>query len=576
MKPREPLQAKWVRRLLLTIYFGVTSLVFTWPLAAQMTDSVIGQLGDNMHFAWMIGWFERALVQLHVSPLFAPQLNYPAGWNLARSELAIVQSILGIPPSLLKGPVFAYNLVAILSFAFTGLAGYYWVKRVSGDTLAGILAGSAFAFAPYRIAHLRAGHLNLLGTSGLPLFFMGFLSVLTGSSDRKDVVVGGLGLGLVAISSQYYLYFTLVAAALVYLVHLLIGRERGWLARTYWRSLVTMAAVAAPLVALGTLPYLQLASRDRLPDRSIQSLSAGSASVSDFLLPSTDHFLLGKWVGDSFSRDHWTEGTLYLGVVSTGLAIVAVAGGSQSQRELTIRLSVLLVVAAVLALGTHLYWNEQLVRVALPKPLTGLLGRETTAIPMPDYLLVRVIPFFAKLRAFKRAGALALLAVATLAGIGAARVRARAGGRRGSVLLVLLTALVLFDFYPGPFEQLTQVRPRAVDSWLASQPDKGAVAEFPFSLEQEQVNVFYTLTHGKPFLGGFFNAFPPPQYLRIQPVMAGFPDQASVATLRELGVHYILVEASAYPDVDGLRTELAAMNAAFVVNMDGELVFVLP
>jgi hypothetical protein len=239
-------------------------------------------------------------------------------------------------------------------------------------------------------------------------------------------------------------------------------------------------------------------------------------------------------------------------------------------------LAALFIGGVTLALGTHLYWNEQLVRIVVPPPLAGVLSRETTAIPMPGYVLVRLIPFYAKLRAFKRAGALALLAVAILAGLGAARLRRRVGGRRGIVLLVVLTALVLLDFYPGPFGQLTPVQPRAVDQWLAGQSGDGAVAEFPFSLEQEQVNVFYTLVHGKPFLGGFFNAFPPPQYRRIQPVMAGFPDRASISELQQLGVRYILVAGSAYPDSATFRSDLAALEVEFVGDMDGELVFVIP
>ena len=80
---------------------------------------------------------------------------------------------------------------------------------------------------------------------------------------------------------------------------------------------------AAPLVLLGVLPFVQLESQGGLASRDVQSVTSGSASLSDFLLPSTDHFLWGSWVSAHFARDHWMEGTLYIGVVVAGLALLA-------------------------------------------------------------------------------------------------------------------------------------------------------------------------------------------------------------------------------------------------------------
>jgi hypothetical protein len=81
------------------------------------------------------------------------------------------------------------------------------------------------------------------------------------------------------------------------------------------------------------------------------------------------------------------------------------------------------------------------------------------------------------------------------------------------------------------------------------------VAEFPFDLQEEQSHVFYSLTHGKPILGGFFNAFPPQQYRRIRPVMAGFPSQEAVDLLLDLGVQYVIVQTKMqanHSEVDAL------------------------
>ena len=34
----------------------------TWPLATRMRDSMVGEVGDNIYFVWMIGWLKKALL----------------------------------------------------------------------------------------------------------------------------------------------------------------------------------------------------------------------------------------------------------------------------------------------------------------------------------------------------------------------------------------------------------------------------------------------------------------------------------------------------------------------------------
>ena len=48
-----------------------------------------------------------------------------------------------------------------------------------------------------------------------------------------------------------------------------------------------------------------------------------SASPTDFILPSTDHFLFGVWVMQHFDRSLWIEGTFYVGAAALALGIVA-------------------------------------------------------------------------------------------------------------------------------------------------------------------------------------------------------------------------------------------------------------
>ncbi len=98
------------------------------------------------------------------------------------------------------------------------------------------------------------------------------------------------------------------------------------------------------------------------------------------------------------------------------------------------------------------------------------------------------------------------------------------------------------------FKNIQPIQIRAVDRWLATQPNTGAVAQFPFYQESDQGQVYNTLIHQKPYLGGFFNANPPEQYSLIYPVMEDFPSQESMELLQELGVAYVVVDATQYDD----------------------------
>ena len=141
------------RLLWVLVYFSAMTVIMTWPLALRMGHSVIGQIGDNIYFVWMIGWMKKALFTLHVNPFNVWFLNYPEGWSLAYTEITPAQLLLAMPFSFIGSPTFAYNMAMMLTFILSGLGMYLWVRHVTGRTDAALIAGTAFAFIPYRFAH---------------------------------------------------------------------------------------------------------------------------------------------------------------------------------------------------------------------------------------------------------------------------------------------------------------------------------------------------------------------------------------------------------------------------------------
>jgi len=102
--------------------------------------------------------------------------------------------------------------------------------------------------------------------------------------------------------------------------------------------------------------------------------------------------------------------------------------------------------------------------------------------------------------------------------------------------------LVVLDFLPRLQVSFAEIGPRPVDLWIAQQPETGSVMRYPFWLNDDQAGTYYTLYNEKPFIGGFFNAFPTDQYQRIRGVMEGFPSEESLSLANELDVSFFLVE----------------------------------
>src|SRR5512134_900396 len=102
---------------------------------------------------------------------------------------------------------------------------------------------------------------------------------------------------------------------------------------------------------------------------------------------------------------------------------------------------------------------------------------------------------------------------------------------------------------------------RSIIGWQAG---RGAVAQFPFIQLEDQDQVYNTLVHGKPFIGGFFSANQPEQYLRIRPVLDRFPSAEGAALLRDLGVQWVLFDTRQYPAFASVKQQVEALGLLYV------------
>lgn len=530
---------------LVWLWFVFLAVLFTRPLIMRMGSEVAGEIGDNIYFIWMIGWVKKALFTLGVDPMNVWFLNYPEGWNLAHTEITPAQLVLSQIFTVFGSETFAYNAVMLLSFVLSGVITFYWIRYLSGSDAAGVLAGTIFACLPYRQAHFLAGHLNLAGTQWLPLFFWGWFDLLrhdSGSGVRiKPALMAAAGLGLTALTSQYYFFMMVIVAGFQALWMVLI-HQRGKLKEpAFWKSMGLFILFSLPLLLIAELPFLRLAGAGGMPDRDWGGVRMYSAGLSDYLLPGTTHFLFGKWVGAHFNREIWIEATLYVGIIALALFVYAmISRGKQIRWERQMLLTGV-VIALVLSMGTDLHWNAEAVELTLPGFLAEKLGRQTMPLLLPGFFFFKYFPFFAKLRAMMRFGIFAELFIAAGAGFALTGIE-KYREKKQSALIAAALLLVILDFLPRTQRSFAEVGPRPVDRWIAGQPGEGSVMRYPFYLNDDQAGTYYTLYNEKPFIGGFFNAFPTDQYQRIRGTMGTFPSREGLQLADELDVSFFLIE----------------------------------
>jgi hypothetical protein len=557
------------------VYFVALTLFMTWPLARQAGDHILGNRGDNFYFLWLIRWWEGAIQRLPASPLVVPGLNYPEGWNLAYNEIPLTMVAQALPAGALFGTTAGFNFSVWLSFVLSGMGMYYLVRRLTGSGPAALVAGTVFAFAPYRFGHLM-GHFNLVGTHFLPFYFLALHAALENAARKKPfgrrLAGAAAGLGLIGLTSQYYLYMTLVLTAAFAAGFWVWGagpeaRKRA----AFYLRLAGAAALLAGVAVLCALPYFSLSGRAPIPPRSGAEMAFWSSSVAEFFVPPPYHFLLRGWVGRHFDRRLWVEKNLYLGLLPLALGALAFAVRKRTpdpgdRRKLAL-FAFLFAWAFVLALGPRL-------KVA-PGPTDPAADAVLNAkrLPLPGALLVRTLPFYDRMRAFARYGVFAVLFLAVLAGFGVRWVVGRTRSPKAAAALTAFLALfVLFEFKQAKLP-MVKVDGRPVDRWLAERHEPGAVIQFPAWQMVAPDAVYGAAVHKKPFVGAFFAAYPSPQWSRIFPVLERFPDRASVDLLEELGVRYVLVDSTAYPDFDRVQAEAGRLGLSLLTRQGSVLVY---
>ncbi len=509
------------------------AVVHTWPLASAPATLSRNDNGDAQLNEWIMAWVAH---QLPYAPahLFQGNIFFPARDTLAFSEPLIVPALLSAPVAWLGGsPVLAANLMILAGLALTALAGYTLVYRWTGDRLAGLVTGSAFAFNTHtltRLAHIQGLHLY-----GLPLALLAIDRLVTAPRAR-DALWLAAAMTMMAYTSGYLLVFGAVMTAVA-----IVTRTADW--RPHWPAAAAQFALAVVASAAAILPlwlpYHRVASGQGMV-RTLEGVTEFSASPRGYLASAgTIHF--STWSHRFFVDpvDSFFPGVavIILTMVAVGTWRGGAAPGTAAAAAARRRIAMLVALAAVgivLSLGTR-------------TPVYGWV--------------YRIFPPMHGLRAAARFGNLFLLAAAALAGLGAAALRARyPGSRAAAIAVVALAAIVNVEALRAPiaYRRFTGVPP--IYRLLADEPHV-VLAEVPFYPRQAVFeNAEYVLNstaHWQPLMNGY-SGYTPASYIAYADVFWYFPRDYAILAMRRAGVTHIMVHPARFGrEADDVLAEIS-------------------
>ena len=432
-EPRRQPIAAWRWHLGLGVGFTALALVMTWPLGSPGAR-LLPDMNDAFFNIWRLSWVAHQLVH-QPTALFDANIFYPARHTLAYSDAMLLVGLAGAP-FLWAGvpPAVVHNGLLITALASSAWASAVLAHRLTGDRFAAVLAGVIVGFAPYRFAHIA--HLELQWLVWMPLALLALHALVERPRPAAGLALGAC-LAAQLLCSIYYGVFLALFAGVAW-----IGLVAAHGLKPRLALSTAVAAIPLAWSRRPTWPPTPPAAPNTVPARRPRSPSTAPGRPTTWRCP------LQRAARRARTSPRSARSTLARRRSAWPWSALVFARGRMRWVYLA-----LAAFAFDASLGVH-----------------GLTFRALQA----------ALPPLANLRAAARFASLTLTALAMLAAIGAADLRARLTSRAaGMAIIGLAAALCLAEFWSRPPLRDGTLGPMLVDRWLATLPEDAVILELP-------------------------------------------------------------------------------------------------
>jgi hypothetical protein len=496
--------------LAIALAFIALTAIVTYPQVQGFATSVPYH-SDPYFSMWRLGWVAHAIVRAPQS-LFEANIFYPEHDTLGYSDAMLLPGV-AVAPLFWVGihPVVIYNLALFAAFALSGYAAFFLARLLTGSTAAAMVAGTIYAFSPSRFGHYM--HLELQMVFWIPLSVL-LIHRIAASGRMRDGVLLGISVACQMFSSVYAaIFFATYCVVFVPSLMIATGMRQA-------RRLIIPVLVGAFVTAALVSPYALAYGRAErsVGTRTLDDVRIYSASLTNYFSAPAMNRLYGRTA--ITNRSLADEMNLSPGLVAIVLALVGATAGVSRARF------------AYLA--------------ALIFAFDMTMGVKGVFYPW----LFEYVPTFRALRSAARISILVNLSLAVLSAYGAAFLLARfkrEPWRR--TMGVILMVLLITEYASAPVI-VPAPNPSKVDMLLAERPP-AVIVEMPLASpannwdSRDWLYMYQGMPHFQRMLNGY-SGYAPASYYQMRDTMASFPDDRSIAFLRERHVHYVVVRAGLF------------------------------
>ena len=524
-----PTRITWREVVVVALGGVLLSIVMNWPLPARLGSHIGEDLGDPVRTAWQIAWEGHALLH-HPAQLYQANAFWPLHDSFAFSD-----SLLGYMPAAIVGSgahaaLVRYNLLFLFAYALCFVGAYLLARELGVRRLAALVAGVAFAYAPFRLT--MNGHLHVISSGGVPLALFLLVRGYRCRSARWMaagwlVAAWQLSLGF---TNGLQLAYLLGALALICAV-VWWRRGRPALARPLVVATVGGVLLFGAVGGFQARPVLKVAHDYPQARRSDFDISRYSAPPKAFLsAPPEDRVWGGVTKPIRKTLVTQNEQNQFPGLTIFALAAIGFAAGGIFTRRLRFSLAAAVVALSLISLGFGFLSGDITWRLIMHLP--GWDGVRT-----PGRLIMLTSLALALLAA---AGAERL--IEGLAAVGRRRLSLPTAGaqrRRLTLALPVVCAAVLAGgvlvegrgSMPNPAVPSV---PAAVASARAPQID------LPTNAAYDRIYQYWSSERFNPLVNGVAT-FSIPAQDALRDWMNEFPNAHSVSLLRHIGVRYVFL-----------------------------------
>lgn len=474
---------RWLRRDgLAMLLFALTTLLMTYPLVFRLGgDWVTTLTGKDVYMKlWDIWWLDRMFAE-NQSSVFTNYLFYPTGVDLTFHSVSWTTSLMAwlLMPVTVTA-LAAYKVTILVGLFAAAYGAYLLTLELTRRRAAAWLGGAIYSFAPYHIAHSDS-HPDMTHVAVIPIAALLFIRALR---DRSVAAAVGAALvvGIAAFTSLYILDFALLTLFILF-VYLGLDKHR-WRRPQFWRIAIIFGAATLLVTTIRLAPLLR--NEDGLTDTLNSAYRADSdqADLLAFVLPSSSHLVFKPLVVGLATEFRKSRGLPpYLGLIPVALTFSALTWKKKRKEAL-----------AWFFVGLFFFLMSL-------GPVLRINGQLYDKIPLPFRYGAWLPPLRAVRPNFFHIGLLLPLAVCSSYGL--ARWLEALDGKRiwQNVLVVGLSALLLFEYWHGPFPfSNVPVNPFYVQ--LAQEKDSSAIIELPMGRDRSKFYIYSQTIHGHPMVEG--------------------------------------------------------------------------